>query len=88
MDIDTLIELLKDAREEMGGDAEVRLMTQHNWPFENAVFGVTTGAEINNSDDEDDEEDQNVENDNTIYIVEGQQLCYGSKNAWNVARTC
>ncbi len=32
MNLDTLIEILNDYREEFGGDAEVRLMTQQNCP--------------------------------------------------------
>ena len=39
MTIDELIERLEDYRDELGGDAEVRLMTQSNWPFENDIFG-------------------------------------------------
>ena len=53
MNLDTLIEILNDYREEHGGDAEVRLMTQQNWPFENRICGVTTGQEMNDTDDED-----------------------------------
>ncbi len=35
------------------------------------------------SDDEDeDDEAQDVADDNTVYIVEGGQICYGSKRAW------
>ena len=43
MTLDTLIEILTDYRDEFGGDAEVRLMTQQNWPFENRICGVTSG---------------------------------------------
>ena len=39
MTIDELIGRLEDYRDEIGGDAEVRLMTQSNWPFENDIFG-------------------------------------------------
>lgn len=80
-----LIEALEELRSEFGDDAEVRLMTQQNWPFENSICRITTGADINASreDEEDsDEDDDDVEGDNVIYIVEGQQLCYGSKAAW------
>ena len=37
MTIDELIARLEDYRDEIGGDAEVRLMTQQNWPFENSI---------------------------------------------------
>jgi hypothetical protein len=85
MNLDTLIEILNDYREEFGGDAEVRLMTQQNWPFENRICGVTSGRDMNEANDEDaDEEegDQDVAEDATVYIVEGGQICYGSKRAW------
>ncbi len=45
MTIDELIARLEDYRDEIGGDAEVRLMTQQNWPFENSIYGLASGAE-------------------------------------------
>ena len=83
MTIDELMERLEEYREELGGDTEVRLMTQQNWPFENMVAGLASGAEINEREDGDDED---VDDDRVVFIVEGQQLGYGSKRAWNVAR--
>ena len=82
MTIDQLIERLEDYRDELGGDTEVRLMTQQNWPFENTVAGLASGAEINDRDDGDDED---VDDDSVLFIVEGQQHGYGSKRAWEVA---
>jgi hypothetical protein len=82
MTIDELIERLEDYRDALGGDAEVRLMTQQNWPFENEIIGLASGEEINERDDEDDD---NVDEDCVVFIVEGQQRCYGSKRAWEVA---
>jgi hypothetical protein len=83
MTIDELIEHLESYRDEIGGDAEVRLMTQQNWPFENTIYGLASGAEINDSDEDD---DADVEADAVLYVVEGGQLAYGSKRAWEVAR--
>jgi hypothetical protein len=81
-----LIERLEEYRDEIGGDAEVRMMTQQNWPFENSICGLASGAEINaHIDSDDDEPDDDVEDDNILYIVEGSQLKYGSKRAWDVA---
>ena len=76
MNLDTLIEILNDYREEFGGDAEVRLMTQQNWPFENRICGVTCGRDMNDASDDEDEDDdaQDVADDNTVYIVEGGQI--------------
>ena len=82
MTIDELIERLEDYRDELGGDAEVRLMTQQNWPFENEIVGLASGDEINEADDG---EDEDVEDDLVVFIVEGRQRCYGSGRAWEVA---
>ena len=82
MTLNELIERLEEYRDELGEDAEARLMTQQNWPFENAITGLVSGAEINDTDDEDDED---VETDAVVYIVEGTQLKYGSKRAWEAA---
>ena len=82
MTLSELIERLEEYRDDLGGDTEVRLMTQQNWPFENTVAGLASGQEINDRDDGDDED---VDDDQVLFIVEGQQLGYGSKRAWEVA---
>ncbi len=88
MTIDQLIERLEEYRDEIGGDAEVRLMTQQNWPFENSIYGLASGAEINDFDEDDEDEgnDDDATEDAVLYIVEGQQLGYGTKRAWDAAR--
>ena len=83
MTINELIARLKQYRADLGGDAEVRLMTQQIWPFENAIVGLTSGAEINAEDPGDDDD---VEDEGVLYVVEGDQLRYGSTRAWEVAR--
>ena len=85
MTINELISHLEEYREYMGGDAEVRMMTQAAWPFEYDIAGVVSGEEIN-SDPLDEGDDNDVEDDNIVYIVEGQQLKYGSKRAWDLVR--
>jgi hypothetical protein len=86
MTIDELIGRLEEYRDEIGGDTEVRLMTQSNWPFENDIFGLASGQEINDAADEGDpNDDGDVEADQVVYICEGQQLCYGTKRAWEAA---
>ena len=82
MTVDELIARLEEYRDALGGDAEVRLMTQQHWPFENAICGVVSGTELN---DPNDGEDEDVDDDQVVFIVEGQQLSYGSKRAWEVA---
>ena len=83
MTINELIARLKQYRSALGRDAEVRLMTQAHWPYENALAGLASGAEINAGDAADDED---VEDDDVLYLVEGEQLGYGSTRAWEVAR--
>ncbi len=86
MTIDQLIERFEEYRDTLGGDTEVRLMTQQSWPFENTITGICSGQEINDAcDEEDPEDDGDVEDDAVLYIVEGQQLGYGTKRAWKVA---
>lgn len=86
MTISEMIERLEEYRDELG-DIEVRLMTQSHYPFENAIAGVVSAVEINAAGDEEvPEDDGDVDDDNVLYIVEGQQLGYGTKRAWKVAR--
>ena len=62
-------------------------MTQQNWPFENRICGVTSGQEMNDTNDDDEaDDDQDVADENIVYIVEGGQICYGSKRAWDTCR--
>ncbi len=88
MTIDELIARLEDYRDEIGGNAQVRLMTQQNWPFENSIYGLASGAEINDydEDDLDGDDDDDAAEDAVLFIVEGKQLGYGTKRAWDVAR--
>ena len=86
MKVKELMEIL----EEQDPDAEVLIMGQESWPFENGIHGVTVRSEIEESDeDEDDETPAERRSDgraaNDVFIVEGRQLRYGSKTAWDVA---
>jgi hypothetical protein len=61
-------------------------MTQQSWPFENTIYGLASGVEINGENDEEDPDDEgDVEEDGILYIVEGSQLGYGTKRAWEAA---
>jgi hypothetical protein len=82
-----LIDRLEECCQELGDGAEVRLMTQQSWPFENRICGVTTDREINRAggDDEDEPADEDDEaGEGVVFIVEGGQLGYGTKKAWGV----
>lgn len=80
MTLNELIERLEDYRNEFGGDIEVRLMTQSHWPFENLIYGLCSANEIRDASDDEDEPDDEI-----IYIVEGNQLGYGTQTAWDAA---
>jgi hypothetical protein len=88
MKVSELIELL----EEQDPDAEVLVMMQQSWPLECSLAGVTTREEMLRADrDEDgdgDHEEPRLEcgtAKNDVFLVEGEQLRYGSKTAWSVA---
>lgn len=85
MRIQDLIEQLEDYKSEHGADAEVRLMTQQNWPFENGVYGLCDSSELEEEEEEDEDRNED-ESKPIIYIVEGRQICYGNKNAWDAAQ--
>lgn len=85
MTLEELIDRLQEYQNELGGDTEVRLMTQQNWPFENHIHGLASGVEINAADESDEPDDQDVPVDKIVYICEGGQICYGSKRAWDAA---
>lgn len=86
------VQELIDILEEQDPDAEVLIMSQRNWPFENGVYGVTVRSEMD-GDDEDGEKEDGADTTaardgratNDVFIVEGSQLRYGSKTAWDVA---
>ena len=56
MTINELIEMLEDCREEAGGDAEVRLMTQQSYPLEANLRGVVSSQDMADDDDDDDDD--------------------------------
>lgn len=95
MTIDQLIEELEEQREEFGGDTEVRLMTQQNYPFEQRIDGVTTLAAIHDYQGEEKGfkpaasrgwETRDTDRPTAvIYLLEGDQLGYGTKDAWETA---
>ena len=90
MKVSELIDLL----EEQDPDAEVLVMMQENWPFECSLAGVTSREEMLRADREEDLDDEGDAEDpklecgtanSDVFLVEGQQLRYGSKTAWTVA---
>jgi hypothetical protein len=84
MTVGDLIELLS----EYDPDLEVRLIEQPSWPFEYSIAGVVSSDEIAEHDKEP-QEDRHpstgiTPKPTTVFIVEGRQLSYGSKTAWDL----
>lgn len=80
MKVHELIALL----EQYEPDADVLIMSQPSWPFEYDIDGVVERREIM-SEDDDDEIDVSGRDGmpSDVFILEGSQLRYGNKNAWN-----
>jgi hypothetical protein len=84
MKVGQLIEILS----EMDENAEVLIASQSQWPFEHAIYGVARRAEMR-GEDADDEAPEGYEAGTApsdVFIVEGTQLRYGSKAAWETAQ--
>lgn len=68
-------------------DTEVRIASQPSWPFEYAIDGVTTKRRVQERENEagyrEDvpyaEGEEVSEEQDIAFIVEGEQLCYGSR---------
>ena len=86
MTVKELIKILED----LDPDARVFVVSQENWPFENDLWGVAVREDMHERDDDDgDHTARNYERGtaaNDVFLVEGQQLRYGSKSAWRAAR--
>jgi len=77
MTVGELIELLQDYDPE----AQVLLMAQQSYPFENDLAGVCARADLEAVRD-DREDEAGVRRHTDVFLVEGSQLRYGSKRAW------
>jgi hypothetical protein len=79
---------LREILEDMDDDAQVFIMAQSHWPFEHDVQGAVQRCELYAEDgDEDcagpDEDEMGDLRPSDVFLVEGTQLRYGSKSAWN-----
>jgi len=73
----TVKELIEEL-EQYEPDCEVRLMTQQSWPFQNSIRGLCESAQFVDSE-------EGLPSDELIvYIVEGRQIGYGNKEAWDI----
>lgn len=85
MKVKELMEVLKD----LEPDAQVLIASQPNWPFEIELSGVVTRAECDAPDEDGREEPRRTDADlspTDVFLVEGQQLRYGSKTPFRLAR--
>lgn len=90
MRVRELIEILED----LDPEAEVLVAVQPSWPFEHALDGVAVREDFTEMEDGDEEEPAGDRwtapagrlPRNDVFIVAGDQLRYGSPNAWNVTR--
>ena len=85
MKVSELIEML----EEQDPEAEVLIMSQQSWPFEYTVRGLTTRDELLRAESGDEEDATEEPADgcarSDVFLVEGEQLRYGAKAAWDLA---
>jgi len=91
MTVSELISILED----LDPNARVLIMMQQSWPFECSVRGVTVREEIVRSEcggDECDDPDEpgafeheyeEGTSGTDVFLVEGGQVRYGSKAAWD-----
>jgi hypothetical protein len=85
MKVKELIAVLK----ELEPNAQVLIASQPNWPFEIELSGVVTRAECDEPDEEGNVEAKASTSDlppTDVFLVEGQQLRYGSKTPFRLAR--
>lgn len=90
MTIDELIEKLQELKFELNGDTEILLMTQERRPLTHDIHGIVSGEEINKYWEEEEgnkekEEEESI-NNNTLYIIQGDDVGYGSKDAWDATQ--
>lgn len=77
MTVGKLIRDLQDYDE----DLPVRLMMQPNYPFEYSIGGLVERSEFDSNTD--DVTDPRERSKNCVFLLEGSQLQYGSKRAWD-----
>ena len=79
MTVQDLIDRLIEYRDVLGGDTEVRTMQQPSWPFEYSIEGLVSTDEMRSEDNDEDDSEAETK----VFILEGTQLCYGSRSAWD-----
>lgn len=85
MTIGELMERLEELSEQFGDDSEVRIASQPSWPFEYDIKGMVSKNELFQNDEDytaDGKRSDKIGED-VVWIVEGSQLGYFTKDAWD-----
>ncbi|GAG28297.1 unnamed protein product [marine sediment metagenome] len=77
-----LAEKLQEFMDQFGEDAQVRIASQPAWPFEYDIRGCVDSVELG-PEEEGDPVDMDGDPEPIFYIVEGAQLGYFRKEAWD-----
>ncbi len=85
MTIEELIVRLEEYQKQCGPDCEVRLMAQKSYPIEHEITGLVSAEEMAAGSGDCDTEEEADAIEPMLYIVEGSQVGYGSKIAWDAA---
>ena len=83
----TVRELI-DALQYFDENQEVRLAQQPNYPFEYSIDNIVEFSAAGAKDDPYESEDsvrQDADDERIVYITEGQQLGYLSKEVWEIS---
>lgn len=87
MDLDDVIEELQSLREIYGGNTEVRLAMQPNWPFEYSIGGIVVNDPEEQIDSENEDEGEDNEERPVVFIGEGSQIGYLSGRSNNILKS-
>jgi hypothetical protein len=85
MKLRALIELLEEISDDgANDDADVRIMSQPHWPFEYSIAGAIQRQDFECELGEPEEACLNPgDSRSDVFLVEGAQLGYGDKRAWD-----
>lgn len=84
MNLDELIDLLSDIRDDVGGNTEVRLAFQPNWPLAYHISNVTVAS--SDEDDDFEEDSDSADQKPIVWIAEGSHPSdspYAPRSAWD-----
>ena len=73
---------LREMLEMFDDEAEVRIMSQPSWPFEYSINNVIARGDFEDIENSEDESQRSDKKDGDVFIIEGNQICYGNKNAF------